>query len=51
MASGEVLGPQPKSDGICVFDARPVPPAKHKCIAWWEGICVEHYGTLKGYRR
>ena len=37
-------------NGICVFDARPVPPAKHKCIAWWEGICVEHYGTLKGWR-
>jgi hypothetical protein len=37
-------------NGICVFYARPVPPAKHKCIAWWEGICVEYYGTLKGWR-
>ena len=34
-------------NGICVFDAPYVPRAKHKCIAWTEGICVEHYGTLK----
>lgn len=37
-------------NGICVFDAPPVPPAKHKCIAWWDGVCTEHYGTLKGWR-
>ena len=37
-------------NGICVFDAPPVPQAKHVCIAWWDGICVEHYGTLKGWR-
>ena len=37
-------------NGICEFDARSVPPAKHKCIAWNEGVCVEYYGTLKGWR-
>ena len=37
-------------NGICVFYARPVSPAEHVCIAWWDGICVEHYGTLKGWR-
>ena len=37
-------------NGICVFDAPPVPPAKQKCIAWWDGVCTEHYGTLKGWR-
>ena len=37
-------------NGICVFYARPVPPAEHKCVAWWDGVCVEHYGTLKGWR-
>ena len=37
-------------NGICVFDARPVPPAEHKCVAWWDGVCVEYYGTLKGWR-
>ena len=38
-------------NGICVFDARPVPPAEHMCVAWWDGVCVEHYGTLKGWRK
>jgi hypothetical protein len=34
-------------NGICVFDAPYVPRAEHECVAWWDGICVEHYGTLK----
>ena len=38
-------------NGICVFDTRPVPPAEHMCVAWWDGVCVEHYGTLKGWRK
>ena len=42
---------QVRVNGLCEFDARHVPPAEHKCIAWNEGVCVEYYGTLKGYRR
>ena len=42
---------QVRINGICEFDARSVPPSEHKCIAWNEGVCVEYYGTLKGYRR
>ena len=42
---------QVRVNGLCEFDARRVPPAEHKCIAWNEGVCVEYYGTLKGYRR
>ena len=34
-------------NGICEFDARSVPPSKHKCVAWNDGFCVEYYGTLK----
>jgi hypothetical protein len=41
---------QVRVNGLCEFDARPVPPAKHKCISWSEGVCVEYYGTLKGWR-
>ena len=37
-------------NGICQFDARAVPPSKHKCVAWNDGFCVEYYGTLKGRR-
>ena len=37
-------------NGICEFDARRVPPAKRKCIAWNEGLCGEYYGMLKGWR-
>jgi hypothetical protein len=38
-------------NGICVFYARPVPPAEHVCVAWSHALCVEYYGTLKGWRR
>jgi hypothetical protein len=41
---------QVRVNGLCEFDARPVPPSKHKCISWSEGVCVEYYGTLKGWR-
>ena len=37
-------------NGVCVFNARPVSPAEHVCVAWWDGVCTEHYGTLKGWR-
>ena len=37
-------------NGVCVFNARPVAPAEHVCVAWWDGVCTEHYGTLKGWR-
>ena len=42
---------QVRVNGLCEFDAPAVPPSKHKCISWSEGVCVEYYGTLKGYRR
>ena len=38
---------QVRINGLCEFEAPYVPPAKHRCIAWNEGFCVEHYGTLK----
>ena len=46
---GPVLGTQSKIyQWYCVFYARPVSPAEHVCIAWWDGGGIEHYGTLKG---
>jgi hypothetical protein len=41
---------QVRVNGLCEFDARAVPPSEHKCISWSEGVCVEYYGTLKGWR-
>ena len=41
---------QVQVNGLCEFDARAVSPSKHKCISWSEGVCVEYYGTLKGWR-
>ena len=41
---------QVRVNGLCEFDARAVPPSKHECISWSEGVCVEYYGTLKGWR-
>ena len=38
---------QVRVNGLCEFDARAVPPSKHECISWSEGVCVEYYGTLK----
>ena len=35
-------------NGICVFDARPVPPTKHKCIAWWEAFALSTMGRSRG---
>jgi len=37
-------------NGVCEDYARHVYRAEHKCIAWNEGVCVEYYGTLKGWR-
>ena len=37
-------------NGVCEFDARAAPPAEHKCVAWNDGFCIEHDGTLKGWR-
>src|SRR4029079_6950075 len=34
-------------NGICMFWAEHVPPARHRCVEWNEGFCVECYGTLK----
>ena len=34
-------------NGICMFWAEHVPPARHRCVEWNEGFCVEYYGTLK----
>ena len=38
---------QVRINGICEFWARHVPPARHRCVEWNEGFCVEYYGTLK----
>ena len=44
-----VTWPRSKCWAACLMPA--LLPAKHKCIAWWDGICVEYDGTLKGWRR
>ena len=34
-------------NGICMFWAEHEPPARHVCVEWNEGFCVEYLGTLK----
>jgi len=41
---------QVRVNGICMDYARHVSRAQHVCISWNEGVCVEYYGTLKGWR-
>ena len=38
--------PGTKINGICQFWAEHEPPARHVCVEWNEGFCVEYYGTL-----
>jgi hypothetical protein len=37
---------QVRINGICQFWAEHEPPARHVCVEWNEGFCVEYYGTL-----
>ena len=38
---------QVRINGICEFWAEHEPPARHVCVEWNEGFCVEYLGTLK----